>query len=631
MAEPGARPVRRGRRTAREPLPGTTNPVDIALDAERGDPAPDSPARVLLAKQAKLIDLQAASERAGILLKLLGAAASLSVGFVIGFLIWEATQARGLVIEAFSVPPAFAANGLTGDVVAAQVQDRLTAMQARTDSARAPETFANNWGSDIEVEIPQTGVSLMELRRALRRLLGHETRVTGAVYRTPTGLRVTARVSRHDGDTVDGAEADFDALAARAAEAVFARAQPYRYGVYLSQNDKREESKAVFMRLAERGLASERPWALTGYATELDDGARATALLRQSAAEGPNLALTWFNLGSIEGALGHSEAALEAARTGARLTRRADRGGYSEGTARAARLLQTATYAELLGDYRTAMLQYEQALKGPEYFGIRAQSPASQSAARARLHEVSAARRAAAALGPDDGAISETLQVYGGPPLVHYYADAAIEDWAAALRQIRSYQAAVGDPVADATTVTPFAAEALARLGRHAEAEALAAATPADCYLCVQKRGVVAALRGDHLSADRWFALAVRLGPSLPFADADWGRALIDRGEPAAAAEKLARAHEKGPRWADPLGMWGEALMAQGDLAGARAKFRAADARAPAWGRNHLRWGEALWRSGRTAEARRQFQAASRLDLSASERAALQVYLARIG
>ena len=564
MAEPGAKPGRGGRGKAREPLPATTNPVDIALDALRADPSPDNPARILLAKQARLIDLQTHSERVGILLKLLGGAAGLAIAFVIAFLVWEATQARGLVIEAFSVPPAFAANGLTGEVVAAQVQDRLAAMQRRTDSARDAQTFANNWGSDIEVEIPQTGVSVMELRRALRRLLGHETRVTGAVYRTPTGLRVTARVAGQDGDSVDGAEADFDALTARGAEAVFARTQPYRYSVYLSQNDRIEESNALLMRLAEKGSASERPWALTGYATNLDDGYKAVAILRQSAAERPNLALTWFNIGSIEGAMGHAEAALEAAKTGARLTRRSDRGGYSEGTARAARLLQTAMYAELLGDDRTAMVQYEQALKGREYFGIRAQAPASLAAARARLHEASAARRAAAAIGPDDGAIGERLQVYGGTSLVYYFADAAIEDWGGALRQIGRYQAAVGNPEADATTVTPLAAEALARLGRHAEAEALAASTPQDCYLCIQKRGVVAALRGDHRGADRWFATAVGLGPSLPFAYADWGRALHERGDHKAAVARFAAGAPEG----SPLGRSARAVGRGADGAG---------------------------------------------------------------
>jgi hypothetical protein len=46
-------------------------------------------------------------------------------------------------------------------------------------------------------------------------------------------------------------------------------------------------------------------------------------------------------------------------------------------------------------------------------------------------------------------------------------------------------------------------------------------------------------------------------------------------------------------------------------------------------GQNHLRWGEALLSSGRFREARRQFETASGLELSISDRTALNSFLAR--
>jgi hypothetical protein len=70
--------------------------------------------------------------------------------------IWTATHADGLVIEAFSVPPDLAEKGLTGEVVAAKVLDRLSQLQAETGSSRAATSYANNWGSDIKVQIPNT-------------------------------------------------------------------------------------------------------------------------------------------------------------------------------------------------------------------------------------------------------------------------------------------------------------------------------------------------------------------------------------------------------------------------------------------------------------------------------------------
>ena len=54
--------------------------------------------------------------------------------------------------------------------------------------------------------------------------------------------------------------------------------------------------------------------------------------------------------------------------------------------------------------------------------------------------------------------------------------------------------------------------------GDTASAEALIAATPLDCYLCVRVRGQIAAIKHDWPSAERWFSEAVRQAPSLPFA-----------------------------------------------------------------------------------------------------------------
>ncbi len=65
------------------------------------------------------------------------------------------------------------------------------------------------------------------------------------------------------------------------------------------------------------------------------------------------------------------------------------------------------------------------------------------------------------------------------------------------------------------------------------------------------------------------------------------------------------------------------------DYAGAAGKFAEAATDAPAWGKARLMQGEALLLAGRHAEARAQFEAADGLDLSAPDRAALKVFLAR--
>ena len=80
-------------------------------------------------------------------------------------MVWDAAHSSGLIIEPFAVPPDMAAKGLTGQVVASQMLDKLTAMQDATDSTRPPQSYANNWGNNIKVEIPETGVSIGELQQ----------------------------------------------------------------------------------------------------------------------------------------------------------------------------------------------------------------------------------------------------------------------------------------------------------------------------------------------------------------------------------------------------------------------------------------------------------------------------------
>ena len=105
----------------------------------------------------------------------------------------------------------------------------------------------------------------------------------------------------------------------------------------------------------------------------------------------------------------------------------------------------------------------------------------------------------------------------------------------------------------------PVQAEALSILGRHAEAAALIAKTPLDCYTCVRTRGLVARAAGDPRAAQRWFAEAAHQGPRLAPAFADWGRLLAEHRRFESAEVKLKEAVRLAPNWADPLKIWATA------------------------------------------------------------------------
>ncbi len=244
-------------------------------------------------------------------------------------------------------------------------------------------------------------------------------------------------------------------------------------------------------------------------------------------------------------------------------------------------------------------------------------------------HDVTASRQL---MADQNGPPSTSFAT--GPAMERARQAEAVEDWPAVIAELEAElprQQALGAPAREpvARMLNSLLAYALAHTGRMAQARALIGGTPMDCDFCVVTRGRIAALDHDWSAAERWFTLAARRTPSIPFANTAWGAALQARGEPDAAIAKLSIAHAQGPHFADPLELWGEALLAKRDYAAAALKFAEADRYAPRWGRNHMLWGEALMLKGRLGEARRQYQAAAGVDLSKPDRAALNVLLAR--
>jgi tetratricopeptide (TPR) repeat protein len=318
----------------------------------------------------------------------------------------------------------------------------------------------------------------------------------------------------------------------------------------------------------------------------------------------PRLPNAYVRLSTAEDALGHSEAARSAIRKAFALTA-PDDPNFG---------LTRYTLLNLTSDHLAAL----QAIGSIDYVQGRAEAGPIQAAQLtavqlALLHNPGAARRA-------------VEQSPAGARTIRTMNDFGLNDWSSAVMDYRAYLAA---GVAYRLRGLSGLAIATARLGRVPEAEGLIAQTPIDCSYCLEYRGVIAALRRDWSSADRWFAEAVRQDPSGPGALDDWGLSLVDRGDPQSAIGKFEQAHHAAPHLADPLELWGEALMRTGDEAGAVARFAEADKYAPRWGANHLHWGEALMLYGRYHNARAQYEAANGMDLSKPDRAALDVLLAR--
>ncbi|MBV9548976.1 MAG: hypothetical protein JO256_04815, partial [Alphaproteobacteria bacterium] len=475
--------------------------------------------------------------------------------------VWNALHSDGLIVESFTVPPELAEKGLSGQVVAGQLTDLLIAMQAETSSSRAARSYSNNWGDDIKVEIPETGVSVGEAWRFLRRWLGNETHVGGEVWKTDSGIAMAARVSGGGSSVVRGGAGDLDALIQKTAEDIYRRTQPYRFALYLASHGRQEEALGRFKALALNGPAGERGWGYLGWSNMVVDTAypaeRERLLL---VAQQYDVAVATSNLGNMEAALGRAEAALNLLRKARDMVARDSGMGQKDAQVRS----YDGSLAASVGDWSVAVESRKYAI-ATNLQGLNGSLSYPLAAAQISDHDLAGARATMENPLPSN-AISPISDQLSRMRLDGQMAIAQ-EDWAraydtdqATLALERKYPARMAFR---RTRDNPGSAVLAARLGKFAEAEALLRPLPPDCYQCLYSRAIVADLEGQHERADWWFARAVAQAPSLPIAEQWWGKDLLDRGKPDDAIVQFKRANQKSPHFPDPLQGWGEALMAK--------------------------------------------------------------------
>ena len=545
---------------------------------------------------------------------------ALLIAAAIASAVWNAARDNGLVVESFSVPPELADKGLTGQVVAARILDRLSALQAQTVSHRAASSYANNWGNDIKVQIPDTGISIGDFNRYLHQWLGHETHITGEIYRAPAGLAVTARAGSTASPTFTGA--DLDKLLQQAAEAVYAQTQPYRYAVYLMNTGRAAEAKTQYDKLIATGSTLDRAWAYIGlgnyYQTNGDTAAMLGAMHRALAIR-PDFVMAYSNIAPTEGNLGHDEVSLDAERRVVELLEHGTDPDISVTAAMVDLPQAQSALASDLGDFGAQLGFDRQIEDGPDFNNQRENALQNDVVAYGFLHDAAGMRRVTASFGPaaDPQAAFSRL---GNDAFAEY----TLGHWQVMLARRAMFDAALAKlgPLGRSVSERqywPVVAHALALAGDFAAAHRLIDKTPTDCTICLRARGNIDAAQKNWGGADYWFARAAAYGPSIPFVWTDWGAMLLAKGDADAAIAKFKIANRTGPHFADPLEMWGEALMKKNRSDLALAKFAQAAKYAPRWGRLHLKWGEALFYSGDRDGAAKQFAAAA--DLSAADRA----------
>ncbi|MFY8207815.1 MAG: hypothetical protein ACOVOE_00540 [Caulobacter sp.] len=616
-------------------VPGTTDAVEIAMDEERHDPAPDSPARTLLVKQGRLLDLQIRRER--LLVWTQGLIVALVIAGVLGLgvAIWRASQDRSIVVQAFTAPASLSDRGMTGEAAAMRLLDGLSTIK---DTVGATTFLATNkiqgGGDSLKIEIPQSGgLTIDDLNKLLVRWFGHQTVISGQIIDEGDG-RVTliARSSRHGLSRVTGPVGDLDRLFTQLAEAVFTKAEPTNGVQYLGQAGRFDEAYAAALRLARNPALSDLP---PGYNIGLlgdqePDPRRSLDLLALSLRDEPTFMASWTVAGRRRAALGHDEALLQISRTVLSL-REQDQHSRFRGSG-VLRMRAEARYYQslLLGDFRPVTEQF----------------PSQRGTLLALGHDTATARSVLAestltgVLDPD-----YAQRIQARIALARGDGEAAL----ISLDRLRATQAdlearlsapglRVGPvvermrAVEDLTRLTrdvPLRVQALLLQGRRDEARALAASTPEDCHACVIARGEAASALKDWADADRWFARAKALAPSLPWAHLADGRSRLARGDLAGAEAALKVAQDLAPRLAEVRYEQGLLALRRSDSSAAVRAFKAAAERAPQWGRLHLVWGEVEAGRGRSDTARALWTKAAGMDLSPTDRARLDRLLLR--
>jgi tetratricopeptide (TPR) repeat protein len=547
--------------------------------------------------------------------------------------LWDASRANGLVVDAFTVPPAFEQRGVGGDVIATDMTERLDAIRAIAiaHSYSNTEDVSQNRTNEIKVEIPDTGISLAEVWRYLRRWLGHERHVTGSLRETPEGkIILIASMEGGQAFSASGRPSDLPDLEQAVAENVFGEFDPVNHVNYLATTGRRHaayEAAARFTAVADTPILHADSYGLWSYTTAETTGDIRLALQRAEIGIGidPDLAVVHMMAIRLTGILGHDEDQLREARIVLTLKEDEQTRAHQGAGFAAMQAQSSATIGFLTGDYASAVDR--------SCADRCAESLLSDAAVSARLHDISRAKALLLKAIAVGGAASRSLAE------ARANIDIAEGDWQSAIAnesEARTAWRHSGSDVSprflvavQATSSTPIIAEADARAGRSAAAHAEIDKTPGDCVACNTVRGNIDALENKPGGAAWWLARAISEGPSIPFAYADWGVMLLHRGDYNGAIAKFALAHAKGPHFADPLELWGEALMQENRSDLALAKFEDANKYAPYWGRLHLEWGKALMYLGHRTEAQQQFADASHLDLSASDSSALARWRAK--
>lgn len=561
-------------------LPTTPDGIEIALEANARGEAPGGIARAVLEKQAAFLDVQTAELRRHRWRDIVITAVALLALLLAGGFVWSAATSRAVVVEAFDTPPALVERGLTPQVMAGMVQDAIGVIQAANLEAARNRNIDNAWTNDIKVQVPNVGISIGDIDRLLRAKLGHETHIGGSVVRNLDGtVSLAVRATGVPPQTFTGPEASLPQLTSKAADYVYGRFEPALFAQYLLRNRTPAETIAFAAEAMPRVPAEQRADIAGRWATALsliNDIPGALRKYREAIAFDPYAWRTWGNyIGDVYTSQGEEQGVALGRRLLARIAEAPD-DKRPQGTD----LLALQNYQTLVQDW-TGLLHdgaVSRAAAGGRNLLVGSDALVSDATAEAFRHDPVAAMNILAITEPSEERTAGALLVQGWLRLDRGDGAGAIPLlerfnalWAASEDLRYTYE---GQPC--------YLGLAYGLVGRRTEAQAVfdKIGRWTACYTAAAD---VAAAREDARAADRAYARAVALAPSMPLAYQHWGLALLKRGDLVRAEAMFTKANATGPNWADPLKSLGDMAARRGDWKSAVGFYDRATPLAPGW------------------------------------------------
>ncbi len=547
--------------------------IAAALDAARADPELSADLRRFLDIQAgvgeaqrKLVSIQTEhlheqrevlishmrlrrlAERLRIGSQVFFIVAATVVGLILLVLLRDAFTSREVVVEAFEAPPALAARGLSGKVVAEGLLDKLTDLQAATRGTAQKRDISSAWTNDIKVEAPGTGVSIGEIVRLLKAQFGHDVHIEGDLVQNPDGaLALTVRGGGGLPKTFTGT--DLGGLDGQAAEYLYGQFEPGLYAEYLFQSLRYADAIAFIKASLPGAKPSERPSLLNVWANALENTGGSTQqaldLYERAIAIKPDFWVGYNNVMNARWMLGDEEGVW---RTGTMMAKAA--GGRP---GRAPELYyQNLDYLSwnLMTERKSLIDDLDSSLGVGT--GVAVDAP-TLADVEIRLHDPASAelQLQTTPTNTNDPAV---------PAMTHFVRGemaTAAGDKARAASEMEAFAAAYADPAISANYpgYVCLLAPAEEAAGHPDKADA-ALATGGHYIDCYRFRGDILDGRGDWAGARKAYAAAIAIAPDLPAAYYSFGLALARHGDLEGAKRQFALAHARGPHWADPLEAW---------------------------------------------------------------------------